>query len=303
MYLGVILAWNAYPKRKAAVAATPDSAPGSRFAARDALYIGLRLAGVGLLIWLAAIYRGSQGDQLTWLRTQWWGILGLIGWAYLAASLAYLLLRGHPAGIAGMLALGIVLCIGEKNGSLMEFAWARTINAYVSVGGHIGGHAAIVLAGVLAMLLVRGDTPNASPGTPTNPHGRVLVRLLAMAAMLLAAGLLLREPYGLSKVRVTPAWCLYCSAICCAAYAVLYGIVDVRRFARWGGPIRVVGSNALLAFILPGIVYGLLEILGIDWLSRYCGTGGIGIARSFVFTGLMIGLTALLTRLHVRLRL
>lgn len=282
MYLGVILAWNAYPR--------------TAIAWRRVVFTCLRLAGAGLLIWLIAIYRGGQDGQLTWLRTQWWGILGLIGWAYLVASVSWLAFRGYNLAIAGLLAFNLVLCIADKNGALARFDCLRTINEYVSVGGHIGGHSAIVLAGTLAMLLVRESPSDRRASGP-------LCRLVTMGAMLFLAGLLLREPYGLSKVRVTPSWCLYCAAICCVAYAVLYWLVDVKGCSRWAVPVRAAGSNALLAYILPGIVYGLLQIVGIQLLDRHLGQGTAGIIRSTVFTGLMVVLTALLTRAHVKLRL
>lgn len=299
MYFGVILAWNAHPKRPASgkvaldASASPGGTSGWRVRFADVLFILSRLAGAALLIWLMAIYRGTVDGEPVWLRTQWWGILGLIGWAYCVSSLCFLLMRGHPAGLAGVMALGMVLCIAEKNGALGQFSLARTINAYVSLGGHIGGHSAIVLSGVLAMLLVRG----------TERRRAAILRLAIMGGLLALAGMLLRHPYGISKVLVTPTWCLYCAALCCGAYAALYGLVDVGGYRRWSGPVRVVGTNALLAFILPGIIYGLLDLLGIDILSRHFSAGGLGIARSFAFTAAMIGLTAVLTRAHVRLRL
>ena len=53
----------------------------------------LKFTGTILLIFIAAIYEGSHSGETTWMRTSWWGILGLIGWAYLFNGLVYLLLR------------------------------------------------------------------------------------------------------------------------------------------------------------------------------------------------------------------
>ena len=124
-----------------------------------------------------------------------------------------------------------------------------------------------------------------------------------MGAVLFAAGVLLRHPYAISKVRVTPTWCLYCAAICCVVYALLYWLADVRGLSRGSSLLRLAGSNALLAFILPGLIYGLLEILKLDWLNR-CGIAGApGLIRSSLFAVGVTALVALLTRVHVRLRL
>src|ERR1043165_3383852 len=78
MYIGVILVWNTLPRL-----------PGRK----RTLMIGLRLAGVALLIPLALLYRGSGEPGLIEMRPQWWGRLGLIGWAYLVARVVYTALR------------------------------------------------------------------------------------------------------------------------------------------------------------------------------------------------------------------
>ena len=50
----------------------------------------IRGAGILLLAGLAIIYRGGDAENIIWMRTYWWGILGLIGWAYLLNSLIFL---------------------------------------------------------------------------------------------------------------------------------------------------------------------------------------------------------------------
>ena len=86
-YVGVILIWNVY---------TSLSKP---------VVYALRATGVVLLLVLAWLYRGGEDGTGT-MTPQWWGILGLIGWAYLVACLWYQLVRGKLAGICA----GIVLC-------------------------------------------------------------------------------------------------------------------------------------------------------------------------------------------------
>ena len=216
-YVGAMLVWNAYPRSTGA---------------RRALFLGLRTLGVVLLIGLVVVYRGSDGERVTWLRTQWWGILGLIGWAYLVASCGYVLLRNRPAALVAAWAFCMALCIADHNGAIGRFAIGRAVNEYVSVGGHIGGHSAIVLAGVLAMLLlVPAPTVSGRASGSALPNGagaahpsgwHHIASLLSVAVLLCVAGAILRWPYGLSKNRVTPAWCLYCPAIACVSLAVLH---------------------------------------------------------------------------------
>ncbi len=46
-------------------------------------------SGVGLVVG-----KGGDNGEL-WMTTQWWGILGLIGWAYLLNALVYLYAKGN----------------------------------------------------------------------------------------------------------------------------------------------------------------------------------------------------------------
>ncbi|HXL58992.1 MAG TPA: DUF5009 domain-containing protein, partial [Chitinophagaceae bacterium] len=52
----------------------------------------LRAIGFIILIILAIIYKGTNGEPIT---PRWWGILGLIGWAYLYSCIFYQLFKGN----------------------------------------------------------------------------------------------------------------------------------------------------------------------------------------------------------------
>jgi hypothetical protein len=54
----------------------------------------LQAAGIIILIVLAFLYKGERQGEVIGLRTHWWGILGLIGWAYLTCALVYLFTKG-----------------------------------------------------------------------------------------------------------------------------------------------------------------------------------------------------------------
>src|ERR1019366_3693905 len=74
----------------------------------------LRAAGLATLVWLAFAFRGDQGRRTITLAsfhldTDWYGILGLIGWAYLVVSVIYLVFRGHRTALLGSLVL--LMCL------------------------------------------------------------------------------------------------------------------------------------------------------------------------------------------------
>src|SRR6266568_7981162 len=55
----------------------------------------LRLAGLASLVWLAFAFRDAKGQRIITLipfsiATEWYGILGLIGWAYLVTCIVFL---------------------------------------------------------------------------------------------------------------------------------------------------------------------------------------------------------------------
>lgn len=61
----------------------------------------LQVVGLLILLFLAFIYKGGPNGE-GWMTTQWWGILGLIGWAYLANALIYLYTKGNPYILVGI---------------------------------------------------------------------------------------------------------------------------------------------------------------------------------------------------------
>src|SRR5262249_32280413 len=73
----------------------------------------MRGIGVALLVAAAVLYRGNDGTGIIQMRPQWWGILGLIGWAYLAACLVYVPLRRNLAGVVGCIPILYCLYVAQ----------------------------------------------------------------------------------------------------------------------------------------------------------------------------------------------
>lgn len=277
LFIFAILVWNSYP----------DGSITKRN-----LFISFRILGIAGLISLAVMYRGSAAENLTWMKTSWWGILGLIGWAYLASVIVYIIFKNNTAGIAGALALFILSFIGEKTGAL---DFLNFINEYLKPGSMLGAHASITTAGILTALIFFDKN--------ISSFRHRFINVLVFALILFAAGYLLRPLCGISKIYATPTWCLYCSAICVLTFCFLYWIIDEKKIMSWANFLKPAGSNPLLAYILPSIFYALLGIFGITFLSNYFGEGLIGIFRSIIFSLIMLAVTALLSRIHIKLHL
>jgi predicted acyltransferase len=109
----------------------------------------------------------------------------------------------------------------------------------------------------------------------------------------------LLSPLGISKLRDTPAWCLYCGAANTLCLLVLYWIADVKHWARWAGILTLVGSNALLAYMLAYVAYFTPALFR---LTADGTEGWHGVMRSLLFAALVLITTIVLTRLKFRLQ-
>src|SRR5665213_3383700 len=54
----------------------------------------LQVAGILLLVIMAYLFKGGKDAAPVWLKSYWWGILGIIGWAYLVSALLFVLSKG-----------------------------------------------------------------------------------------------------------------------------------------------------------------------------------------------------------------
>ncbi|BFN36883.1 DUF5009 domain-containing protein [Fidelibacter multiformis] len=241
-----------------------------------------------LLIFLAVIYRRGDISDIQWLRTGWWGILGLIGWAYAAASLIYLFFKNREEIIILSMGFCILLFIGEVSGRLDAL---QPLVDFIHPGKFLGTHTLIVLAGLYAGLQLK--------------KGRnvVLKRLPAEALVLWLAGWLLHNVYIVSKIQATPVWGLWSAALCVLIFLLIYFIADIKDLKTWGNPFQPSAQNPLTAYLLPAVFYILFDILAIPYFQW--GQQGyiLGLFRAFFFTGIILFVTHLFTKMKIRLKL
>jgi heparan-alpha-glucosaminide N-acetyltransferase len=270
--------------------------------AKKRLRLGLKIAAAALLIALVVVFRGQGEDgRVTWLQTSWWGILGMIGWTYLAGCLLYLASRGNRIVLAGAVGLMTALYVGSRHGAL---DFLGSANGFLNVGSLFGSHAAIVTAGMLAGSVF---LPGADTSAP-----RARVRFLAvLGTALLFAGYVLRPLHGFSKIGGTESYCLATAGICCLFFLLFYVVLDIYRGKKAAAFLIPAGRNPLLAYLLPGLIGNFLGLLGgilhinvwqIVW--PFAETGGLaGILNAAAWTGIILILTTLLGRAGLMLKL
>ncbi|HUE36546.1 MAG TPA: DUF5009 domain-containing protein [Candidatus Acidoferrum sp.] len=227
------------------------------------------------------------------INTSWYGILGLIGWAYLAAAILFLVFRTRRMALLGCIALMTSFFAADKNGFFDNFWPAR----FVDFGGMLGSQAAITVAGLLlATVLVTPDMASVKC--------RVKFTLLFIAGFAFAA-MLLTPVYGISKDDATPSWCLWSCAITAALWLGFYFLCDVKPVELIAKPLSAAGQNVLLAYLISEMQESVFNLLHLgDWYDGLAVSSlAAAIARSVSCAVVILLVTAGLNRIGFRLKL
>ncbi len=261
---------------------------------RSRWVLGMRVAaGVGLAI-LVLLFRGkSASGDVVWLQHSWWGIPGLIGWAYLVCSLLYLASRANQVALMGLLGFLLALYVGDRHGAL---DWLGPLRSFVGIGPVLGSTAADVMMGVLV--------GNCFVGERASMSNRARARFFLLFGLgLYCTGELVRPLHGINKIAATESYALVTGGICCVLFALVFWVVDMRGVSRWAAPLAPIGRNALLAYLLPGLVGNFLGVFAtrdVLWLFH---SGGLGALNATALTLLICLLTWLACRAGYWLRL
>lgn len=247
----------------------------------------VKLAGLLLLVVLAIVFRRTTQDgRVAWFDFSDWEILGLLGWAYLVAGSLYLFFQKN------LLALLVSLAALSTLNTLSTVGWFNWLKRFPPyVQPFEAGLSSIAVAGLVASLFLMGGM------FPKSLRARVLWMVI-YAAVLAGAGWML-SPLGISKLRDTPAWCLYCAATNTLIAVALYWVADIKHWVRWAAFLKPAGSNALLAYTLAYVAYFIPLVFR---LTAYGTEGWYGVVRSLLFAVLVLGVTALLTHFRFRLQ-
>ena len=278
--LSVVVLWSIYP----------TDAPKER----KRLFMGLRILASLVLTGLLVVFRGkNSAGEVVWLQHAWWGILGMIGWGYLVCCLAYLTCRGSSVALMGVLGFLIALFIGDTHGVL---DWLGPVRNFIGVGAVLGSTAADVMIGVLVGNCFVGDAASLRPAARAR-------FFLVFGLGLYMAGMLLRPLHGINKIEATDSYALVTGGICCLSFLLVYVLMDMGNLRRWAGPLIPVGQNALLAYLLPGLLRDLFVVIGLPGLLWQYGSGWPGALNAGVLTILVLAITWGASRIGIRLKL
>ena len=279
MIIGFLLIWNVYPHSK-----------NSRL---SRIYTLLKMVGILLLFFLAIIFRDSKGGVF---QARWWGILGIIGWTYLVCAMVYLFTRDRLKYLVLVWFVFIALCIlvsATREGTpLLNLPEGNFLDECLRIL-HVGNGAspALTMGGIILSLI-------------STKYKQMAYRKKITAVVfivLLLAGIVSHKFWITSKIQATPPWVFYCTAISVGAYACIYELVEIGK-AHWFNIIKVAGTATLTCYLVPYIAYSVLSLAGID-LPQWLTTGFVGLMKCAAFSFMVIGITYLLGRIHIQLKI
>lgn len=242
--------------------------------------------GFFLLLLMALLFKGGDALHPEGLKPHWWGILGIIGWAYLVCASIFLLTKGKFSLLLAAFIGLVFINIATHTGHLKFSIWV--------IGD--GSSASLVMAGVLITSIYEKMA-----GAGKDLY--LWVIFITSALIMILAGLVIR-PYagGISKIHSTPAWVFICIGINTLVFAALVYLVDLKGKQNWFSFIRPGGTSTLTCYLLPYILYSIFSILNFQY-PKIFNEGAGGILRSFAFSLLVIWLVGILEKYKLRLKI
>jgi len=265
--IGFFLIWLDYPDKLA-----------------KSIRYGLIVLGVLTVATMAWLYRGGSAENSKGLEPSWWGILGIIGWAYLFAALTYLI-------------------TGKK---LILLIAAFVVFAFINITSHMQLlHVDLWMIGdASSITLMLGGAVIATCYSSIIGKGkdRLLWVVLGLSGILaIVFGLLIR-PYagGISKIYATPAWVFICMGITILMFELLVYVVDLKEKNDAFNFIKPAGTSTLTCYLLPYLLYSILSLIDFNYPDVFnFGIGGM--IRSAVFAILVIRIVAFMEKKGLRL--
>ena len=274
MVTGFFMVWNAYPHTYNKI--------------RN-LHTVMRAVGIILLVYLAVIFRDAGGGIF---QARWWGILGLIGWTYLVCAFIYLYVRDNILHLFYFWLGFVILCMVKSSNLIPRESFLNDLTGILHINN--GASNALAMGGVLFSLV-------------TAKYLQVAVRkkvvfIISTVAVLLIAAAISNKFWLISEISATPPWIFYSTAASIGVYGLIQWLVFAGK-ASYFNIIKPAGTATVTCYLVPYVLYGIFfGFLGFslpDWMK----SGIFGLIKCACFSFLCVGVTSLLERLNVKIKL
>ena len=275
MYVSVFLIWNNYPENEKL----------------KKLFLGLKILGITGLVLLAVVFRAGEPGNISWFETGWWGILGLIGWGYLVAASAYLLIGQKLWPTIAVWLFFILLNILSLLGLTDFLEFIKPVFGVIINGDT----PSVVLSGLVISIILKKSEPG-----PVKKVGIII--LIGIFSLLV--GFFLRHWFIISKIQGTPSWTMICNGISMIVFSLLYFIMDIHKKVKWASIFKPAGQNSLTTYLAPDIIYYVVWGLSLPlFFYKQDVSQWLAVLGSVVWALAMVGFAALLAKINIRLRL
>jgi heparan-alpha-glucosaminide N-acetyltransferase len=242
--------------------------------------------GVVILIVLAVLYKGGTPQAPVGLNASWWGILGIIGWAYLVCAGLYLIVRGNFTALLILLILLATINICYH---------AAIIDIKLPLIKD-GASASLMMFGVVISLLY--------PLIISKGGYKILWLTFALIGLaLIGIGFIIR-PYteGISKIHSTPSWVFICTGIAVLFFEFFIWLIDIKGKQNWFKIIKPAGTSTLTCYLIPYFMVAIFTIFDFSYPDIFnYGVGGI--FRSLAVSFIVIFITGFLEKRRLKLKI
>lgn len=259
-----------------------------------------KCAGWAVLLFLLITSRSPEGNRF---YPYWWGILGLIGWAYIFCALVYALTSRTTTRVIVWLSMfAICLCCTETapysplNGQSIISMKSPNIVELILSNLHIDNASChlLVMSGVLfsSIYLRASDKWNLKQKT---------YRTLLLASGCFAIALLSHQLFITSKLIGTLPWIFYTLAIDLALYVMLDWIVSIGK-GNMLQFLKPAGTATLTCYMIAYILYPTISMtIGWDW--SYAIPAPLGILKCMTFSASCIAIAWVLNKYGIKLKI
>jgi predicted acyltransferase len=234
------------------------------------------------------LFKGANADGLVGLRPGWWQILGLIGWTYVFASAIFVFTRNKISLNIVAWLLFTLLCIFTNLG----------LSAKAGIAGFIPGNGSflsLAFAGIIASLLIQRNSGKEN-------FGKLSSTFIAIAVVMAAAATLAHKYFIISKLQETCTWIFYCTAISFAVLILIHWITDIKDKKTWFNVIKPAGESTLTCYLIPSVWYCVVSLFGIRF-PEFTRSGIGGLIKSLIFAFAIVGITWILGKLKIKLKI